>query len=292
MAYLVLKTNYLKELEMNLFRLMLVGVMAIAIGGSIFAAEQEKAAEQTEQKEMSLVPPHLEWMPDEIKLKIIKELIDTQSYFFKAVEDLRALMLTSKKFNEFINGFAISDLFPFITKKFFNNEKDKASDELIKLLDDSALSPFELRLLMEAGADLDKKCKIWDTTALIDAVLWKHTKMAEMLIRAGADLNQKTKFYGNTALTLAAASGHKEIAELLINAKADLNVQDYEGNTALMKAVENGHKEIVVMLIGNDAKLLIQNQDGYTALDLAKKHGHAEIVTMLENAAYTMTLIK
>ncbi len=246
---------------MNLFKLIIVGVLAVAISGSIFAAEPKKASEK---KETSLISPHLEWMPDEIKLDIIKKLIDIhkeeqdiQSDFSKAVEILKNLMRTSRKLHEFIYDFAIPDLSSYMAEKFFNNEKYKASAELMALSFYGALSPFALALLLEAGADPNT-----------------------------------TGPYDEAVLASAAKKGHSEIVEILIKKGADLNKQDRRGFTALMAAAAGGHREIVKLLIENGADLNKQNIYGEAVLDKAKDFGYTEIVTILEEAIKEQNLNK
>ena len=87
---------------MNLFKLIIAGILAVGIGGNTFTAEQ----------------PPLEDMP----LDSIKNIIDVQPNFSEVAEYLNKLTLTSKKLKEQIKELA-PHLSSYIKEKFFDNKE-------------------------------------------------------------------------------------------------------------------------------------------------------------------------
>ncbi len=95
-----------------------------------------------------------------------------------------------------------------------------------------------LRLLIEAGADLDEVSGYQRDTALGYAADWLIIKAVEMLIDAGADLNRQNE--DGLSPLMGAVQGEyttckpetKRVVRALLSAGADATVQDYEGRTA------------------------------------------------------------
>jgi ankyrin repeat protein len=137
-------------------------------------------------------------------------------------------------------------------------------------------------------------------TALVYASCSGHTDIVKLLIEAGADVNKKDKRNRYTVLMVTSSAGQKEVAKLLIEAGANVNAQDDGGNTALLDATWRGETEIVKLLIeeGADVNAKIQvdavgrtNKGGdveilrdITALMIASDLGHTEIVKLLIEA--------
>ena len=100
-----------------------------------------------------------------------------------------------------------------------------------------------------------------------------------LLLEAGADVNAADAYQKQTALMWAAAEGHADVVKALLDARADPNrkahVTDLEerkhadhatgGFTALMFAVRNGHEAAVRALIKGGADPKLTNGDGATA---------------------------
>ena len=138
-----------------------------------------------------------------------------------------------------------------------------------------------VELLIKNGAKPDLP-DIDDYTALIWAAKQGHTEVVKLLIEAGADLNLLAEKGTYTALVWAAFRGHAEVVKLLIIAGADPDIQDEKGAyTALIWAAFRGHTEVVRLLIIAGAKLDQPNNDGFTALHLATEQGHTEVVRLL-----------
>ena len=86
-------------------------------------------------------------------------------------------------------------------------------------------------------------------TAFMEAAANGQADQVRMLLDAGADVDAASEF-GDTALILAAESGRHEIVEMLLGAGADINAANSYGNTALVRAARRGNKEIVEILLG------------------------------------------
>ena len=159
-----------------------------------------------------------------------------------------------------------------------------------------------VKLLIEAGADVNKKDKKNRYTVLMVASSAGHTEVAKLLIEAGANVNAQDKG-GNTALLDASWRGETEIVKLLIEGGADVNAMiqvDSVGRTnkagdveilwditALMIASDLGHTEKVKLLIEAGADVNTRNSGGYTALMWASELGYTGIIKLLREAGAT-----
>ncbi len=287
---------------MKIATLLISGVLMLGMNTAVFAAEEKKTIETV------VIPPEFEYMPSEVKVNILKQIVDKQPTFTDAVKALRSLISTDKELNELIKKYVIPDL----AKKF----PGEAQLLIFKLSSSGKLNPFILTILLGAGVDLNKQNQRGDTalilainnrdkniakllidkgadlnikgnygsTALIEAAYNKDKDIAKLLINSGkADLNIKNN-HGDTALMAAIYNDAKDIAKLLIDKGADLNIKDYYGGTALMRAIDTGDKDTAKLLIDKGSDLNIKNNRGYTALDLARKYNKADIIKMIEGA--------
>jgi len=113
-----------------------------------------------------------------------------------------------------------------------------------------------------------------------NALLWAAINgdyhIIRLLINAGADVNVFDNNFHTTPLMYAAIYGYIDIAELLIKARANINehqlakvlskdsnytsdlrlIESKNGNTALTLAIKNNHIEIVELLLKNGADLI------------------------------------
>lgn len=140
-------------------------------------------------------------------------------------------------------------------------------------------------------------------SALINAALYGHKKIIEMLLKRGANVNILSG--GGSALMVAAKKGHKDVVELLLSHGADPSIEHFN-NTAASLAEKEGYKEIaeilnkavkanqelilavksndfkkVQALINDKANVNKEDSEGYTPLMYAAIYGYKDIVKLL-----------
>ena len=134
-----------------------------------------------------------------------------------------------------------------------------------------------MELLVEAGADIDKKAK-FDTRPLYCAAMYGQREAAEFLILKGADVNARrsggyTALHGATreaGLDVGLGRGDPAgVAQLLIDNGANINAQDSIGETPLHMAVSNATPEVLRILLAAGADTKIES-GGLTPLELAE----------------------
>ena len=137
-----------------------------------------------------------------------------------------------------------------------------------------------VRLLLDAGANINAKNCDGQQTALILASGVGHDNVVRMLLCEKAHVDE-VDIYGCTALHHASGMGHTNIVQMLMGHGVPLDLPDKEGSTALMCACDSGNMNVVQVLIDAKANLNSVNERGETALCLAIFQGHIKIVNML-----------
>jgi ankyrin repeat protein len=108
-----------------------------------------------------------------------------------------------------------------------------------------------VRLLLDAGVDVNVPCVEHDITALITAAYDGRTELVGMLLaEPGINVSATTES-GTTALKAAAGYGHMEVLRLLLDdPRVELNQGGSDsGETALACAARKGHIEAVRLLL-------------------------------------------
>jgi hypothetical protein len=90
-------------------------------------------------------------------------------------------------------------------------------------------------------------------TPLMLAAYFGRTDVMKLLIDAGADVNLKDNISSETALMMASSRGRVEAVRLLIGARANVNARNRDGRTALMYANGKGYSDIAKLLISAGA---------------------------------------
>ena len=137
--------------------------------------------------------------------------------------------------------------------------------------------------LLQSGADPDGTDRE-GYTPLMYASWDGSVAIAYMLIQAGADVNKKSR-YGDTALLMLTADlyyGEPALVKMLLDKGANTNEVDRKGLTPLMYAAMNGHVDTVRQLLKHGALPETKNKDGKTALDLAVEKDHPEIAEIVQ----------
>lgn len=136
-------------------------------------------------------------------------------------------------------------------------EVDFETDDGVTALMLASQSGYDdiILILIEYGADVNKRAKHNGITPLISAVRNNYLRTSELLIRNGADINDNDD-WGRQAIHYAAMFGYVATADMLIYYAADINDSDAFGVTPIAYAVANKHNEIVDLLYRNGAYLL------------------------------------
>lgn len=143
------------------------------------------------------------------------------------------------------------------------------------------------KLLIDAGADINKQDQIHDSPYLYAGAQGKTEILAYML--ENAEPNQSVvNRYGGNALIPAAEKGHLENVRLLLSdGRVDINHQNDFGYTGLIEAValrdgSEVYQEIVKELLNYKADQSLRDNSGKTALDYAYEKGFKAMIKLLE----------
>ena len=149
-----------------------------------------------------------------------------------------------------------------------------------------------VRLLVEAGADVNASEGFGGDTPLHEAVEQGNAQIVKILVAAGADVNAEG-YFDRTPLSLAAAEGATEIMQILLGSGPDADTpadgEDKEaastpsiGSEALYTAIEKGDVEMVRLLVEGGADVnAAEGFGGNTPLHEAVKKGDVEMVKIL-----------
>ena len=148
-----------------------------------------------------------------------------------------------------------------------------------------------VRLLVEAGADVNAAEGFGGNTPLHEAVEEGNAEIVQILVDAGADIEAEG-FMGQTPLSLAAEEGASEIMQILLGQGADNGTPEGEdkqtpaiGSEALFTAIKKGDVETVRLLVEAGADVnAAEGFGGNTPLHEAVEEGNAEIVQILVDA--------
>lgn len=121
--------------------------------------------------------------------------------------------------------------------------------------------------------------------ALISATRQRHTKIVKLLLDAGADTNRKAYLYRDTPLIIATLNEDENILQLLLAAEADINAINFMGQTALMWAAIKGYETIAQLLLAAGADVKVLNKQGESALMLAEKGDHSDVAILIQQAS-------
>ncbi len=144
--------------------------------------------------------------------------------------------------------------------------------------------------LLVASAEIDINRKdINGHSALAQAVIHGHFKVARLLIKHGADLTARTD-EGNTLIMLAVLSKNPDIVDFLlarniesIGQGIDINAQDKVGDTALMLAAASAQDRVIEMLLHAGADPQLRNKEDLNAFQIATNAGHADTARFIHD---------
>lgn len=138
-----------------------------------------------------------------------------------------------------------------------------------------------LRELIKRGADTTVH-NVCGQSILHEAAVSGSTRMTRELVRVGADLNTLNTA-GWTPLSCCAEDPKSgaETARILIEGGADCNIAAPVGHTALMFAAKKGNTPLVRALVDGGANVSHIDNEGWSPLLLAVQEGHKGVVRLL-----------
>lgn len=151
-----------------------------------------------------------------------------------------------------------------------------------KLLWDAAANDSHdvIKACLQAGAHIETRHGLRQTTPLIIAAELGNLAAVETLISHTANLEQKDSAT-NTALKLAAENGHSDVVDILLASHAHPDKGTMCGTTPLIVAVWHGHTHVAEVLLKGAANIHERNNVGETALIVAASHGKTEMIELL-----------
>ncbi|MBP7283433.1 MAG: ankyrin repeat domain-containing protein [Leptospiraceae bacterium] len=158
----------------------------------------------------------------------------------------------------------------------------QANNDFLEAVKDGDIEKVQIFLKTKVNVNATDSREM---TPLLIAAGDNNLEMVKLLVEAGADVNRKHKETGKNALIQAASNGHLDILRYLLARPGVLvNAKDKEGKTALIHAVFNARKDAVNLLLDNKANPNARTNVDESALSFALKGGRPEIVTLLKQA--------
>lgn len=124
------------------------------------------------------------------------------------------------------------------------------------------------RRLLKEGAYLEARDGEGHTPLMLATLEGCHEPV-RLLINAGADVDAKSLDYNTSILMMAALKGYPEIVRMLLERNPQLNVRNKSGYTALMLAAKGGYADIVRMLLNAGADKRVRDNSGKRAYNHA-----------------------
>ena len=114
------------------------------------------------------------------------------------------------------------------------------------------------------------------------AAAWQSPEVVKLLIDAGADVDKYDVDLTTPPLHLVAENGDAMIAMLLIKAGAEVNLADMDGKTPLWFAVAEHNMQMVSMLVrsGADVNISPYDDDDKSPMEMAKCEGMMELLRL------------
>ena len=131
----------------------------------------------------------------------------------------------------------------------------------------SARNTEVVRILLDGGADPNKKSKCGDTP--LNEAWWDCLGVVKLLLEAGADPN----WNGSDGMAPLHEAWNTDAVQILLDGGADPNYRDSDGSTPLHTAVTSCRKDLVQILLDGGALPDQVDDEGDTPYYLAARHG-------------------
>ena len=155
-------------------------------------------------------------------------------------------------------------------------------DKCVELLLDAKVNRDEF---IKAGVKGNKRRQRTLNKALLEVA--DSGRSLKLLINAGADVNYHDKRHRHTALIIAAKNEWLHHIQVLVEEGACMNIPDFKGNTPLFAAARTGNAKCVKLLLSNGAYVDITDYKSDTPLFVAVKIRAVECVQLLlKNGAF------
>ena len=150
----------------------------------------------------------------------------------------------------------------------------------------SAKEPDCIRLLLEAGTDVDCLTN-WNQTPLIHAAAYiKDVRHAELLLDAGADFNRRDRD-GITPLGWCTISNNTEVASALLRRGAEVANIDLYGSSPLQQCIKLNRHEILKLLVQTRPSLETSIPSNVSIWHLIAASSDVETMEILKQLDFT-----
>ena len=140
-----------------------------------------------------------------------------------------------------------------------------------------------MQQLLQRGANMNRVDESGETV-LMDSASRNLNESVRILLNAGVEIEARAKATGNSALLFAAIEGHTNIVQMLLDRNANIDARNNNGESALMLAAARGRPDVVRLLLQRGADISVKDKFENTALHNAEKHGGPEVTQLLQSA--------
>lgn len=137
-----------------------------------------------------------------------------------------------------------------------------------------------VKSLIASGEDIDTRGER-GVTLLMVLTAANNPKIIKLLLEAGADVNAKNEYGYTPLLGAAEVATNPEVTKLLLNAGSDVKAAGKDGKTALMLAAQsNSNPNVIKALLDAGADVNVKDKNGMTAKDYAAMNKNLGIRAM------------
>lgn len=144
-----------------------------------------------------------------------------------------------------------------------------------------------IKLLVQAGANVNKQNRAGATPLLLAAGKTENPEVINILIKAGANANYWLRDDDSEISPLKSAAfdnPNPEIVKALVKGGADVNKKDEKGFTALHYAASENNYKVVEALIEAGANIMARAKDGSGIFITAAMHNNSDVINTLIKA--------